>query len=61
MMGFNWGIDRATPEQVHEAESGMEPRPAWVKHDALADSVIDHKTVYHFYDKSAWTLLDVPN
>jgi len=46
---------------VHEAQSGMEPRPAWSKHDALADSIIDHKTVYHFYDKSAWTVLDVPN
>lgn len=60
VMGFNWGIDRATPEQVHEAQAGLEPR-SWLKHDALADSVIDHKTVYHFYDKSAWTLLDVPN
>jgi hypothetical protein len=60
-MGFNWGIDRAAPEQVHEAQAGMEPRPAWVKHDALADSVIDRKTVYHFYDKGAWTLLEMPN
>jgi hypothetical protein len=60
VMGFNWGIDRATPEQVHEAQAGLEPRP-WLKHDALADSVVDHKTVYHSYDKSAWTLLEMPN
>jgi hypothetical protein len=60
VMGFNWGIDRATPEQVREAQAGLEPRP-WLKHDALADSVVDHRTEYHFYDKSAWTLLDVPN
>lgn len=60
VMGFNWGIDRATPEQVHEAQAGLEPRP-WLKHDALSDSVIDHRTVYHFYDKNAWTLLEVPN
>jgi hypothetical protein len=60
VMGFNWGIDRATPEQVHEAQAGMEPRP-WLKHDALLDSVIDRKTVYHFYEKSAWTLLEMPN
>ncbi len=61
VMGFNWGIDRTTPDQVHEAQAGMEPRPAWVKHDALADSVIDHRTVYHFYDESAWTVLGMPN
>jgi hypothetical protein len=32
-----------------------------LKHDALLDSVIDRKTVYHFYEKSAWTLLEMPN
>jgi hypothetical protein len=60
VMGFNWGIDRATPEQVHEAQAGLEPR-SWLKHDALSDSVVDHKTVYHFYEKSAWTVLEMPN
>ncbi len=24
MLGFNWGIDPATPERVHEAQAGME-------------------------------------
>jgi hypothetical protein len=59
-MGFNWGIDQATPVQLHEAQAGMEPRP-WLKHDALADSIVDHKTVYHFYDKGAWTVLETAN
>jgi hypothetical protein len=31
-----------------------------VDHDALADSVIDHRTVYHFYKKNVWTLVEMP-
>jgi hypothetical protein len=58
VLGFNWGIDPATPQQVHEAQSGMEHRPAQVDHDALADSTIEHSTIYHFYAKSNWSLLD---
>lgn len=61
VLGFNWGIDRATPQQVHDAQIGMERRPARVDHDAVADSVIDHRTTYHFYAKSAWTRLEMPD
>jgi hypothetical protein len=60
VLGFNWGIDPASPEQVREARSGMEHRPPPTDHDALADSIIDIKTIYHFYSKHTWTLLDVP-
>lgn len=60
VLGFNWGIDPASPEQVREARSGMEHRPPPTDHDALADSIIDIKTIYHFYSKHSWTLLDVP-
>lgn len=60
VLGFNWGIDPATPEQVHEAQVGMEHRPARVDHDALADSVIEHRTIYHFYAKGAWSVLEMP-
>ncbi len=60
VLGFNWGIDAATPEQVHEAQAGLVPRPPRVNHDALADSTVDHRTIYHFYAKGAWTLLDMP-
>ena len=59
-MGFNWGIDPASPEQVRQAQSGLSPRPAFVNHDALADSLVDHRTVYHFYTKSAWIVLQMP-
>jgi hypothetical protein len=58
ILGFNWGIDPATPEQVHEAQSGLKHRPAQVDHDALADSTVEHRTIYHFYAKSNWFLLD---
>lgn len=58
--GFNWGIDPATPAQVHQAQAGMIPRPMLPDHDALADSHIDRNTVYHFYRNGHWILLDTP-
>jgi hypothetical protein len=61
VLGFNWGIDPATPQQVHEAQIGLEHRPARVDHDALADSVVESHTIYHFYAKAAWTLLEMPD
>ena len=61
VLGFNWGIDPASPEQIREARSGMEHRPAVLDHDALADSMIDHRTVYRFYLRSGWTVLDMPD
>ena len=60
-LGFNWGIDDATPQQVHEAQAGLDPRPAMPDHDALADSTVDRRTVYHFYAKGAWTLAEMPD
>jgi hypothetical protein len=60
VLGFNWGIDPASPAKVHEAQMGMEHRPPLVDHDALADSVVEGRTVYHFYARSAWTLLEMP-
>jgi hypothetical protein len=59
-LGFNWAIDSASPRQVHDAQAGLEPRPPAIDHDALADSTIDNRTVYHFYANDAWTLLDTP-
>jgi len=60
VLGFDWGIDPASPAQIHEAQSGLEHRPPAPNHDALADSVVDHRTVYHFYTKGGWTLIDLP-
>lgn len=61
VLGFNWGIDTATPEQVREAQIGMSPRPAKLDHDAIADSTVDQKTVYRFYAKSGWGRVDTDN
>jgi hypothetical protein len=60
ILGFNWGIDPASPEQVRQAQSGLLHRPTPVDHDALADSLVDRHTVYHFYLKNAWILLEMP-
>ena len=61
VLGFNWGIDPATPEQIRTAQIGLLHRPAPVDHDVLADTLIDHRTVYHFYLKSAWIVLEMPD
>jgi len=60
VLGFNWGIDPATAQHIHEMQTSMEHRPARLDHDALADSTVDRRTVYRFYLNNAWTLLDVP-
>jgi len=59
VLGFNWGIDPATPEQVHDAQLPMRHPPSRLDHDALADALIDRHTVYHFYLKSAWIVLEM--
>jgi hypothetical protein len=58
-LGFDWGIDAATPEQVREAQMGMRHLPARLDHDALADAVIEQKTVYHFYSGGSWVVVAV--
>ena len=60
VLGFDWGIDSASPQQVREAQAGMEHRPPPLDHDALADTVLNQKTLYHFYIHSAWTVIDMP-
>lgn len=61
ILGFDWGIDPASPERVREARSGMEHHPPILNHDALAESVINQRTVYHFYFKNEWTVLEMPD
>lgn len=60
VMGFAWGIDAASPEQVHEAQAGLRPRPAKLTHDALADEWIDHRTVFRLFDGGKWRELPLP-
>ena len=60
VMGFNWGIDPVSPRQVREAQAAMERHPPLLDHDALADTEINKKTVYHFFAKNGWTTLEMP-
>jgi hypothetical protein len=59
-LGFNWGVDPATPRRVHDAQIGLRPRPTALEHDALADSVVDRRTAYRYFANGRWTLLDMP-
>ncbi|MFZ0340230.1 MAG: hypothetical protein WAL45_19540 [Terracidiphilus sp.] len=58
VLGFNWGIDAASPDVIHEAQFGMRPPPPRLDHDALADSVVDGRTIYRLFAKGAWTVVD---
>jgi hypothetical protein len=58
VLGFNWSIDPASPEQIHDAQLGMRHPPARLDHDALSDSAVDHNTIYRFYSKDTWTVID---
>ena len=60
VLGFDWAIDAASPDAVHQAQSGMERKPPRIDHDALADITIDRTTMYRFFSKGAWKLLDMP-
>jgi hypothetical protein len=60
VLGFDWAIDPASPDAVHDAQSGLPRKPSRIDHDALQDIVIDQKTVYRFFSKGAWRLLDMP-
>jgi hypothetical protein len=57
-LGFDWAIDPASPEDVHQAQSGMDRKPPRIDHDAIEDITLDRTTVYRFYSKGAWNLLD---
>lgn len=57
-LGFNWAIDPASPEQIHEAQVATRRPTGRLDHDALADSVIDGRTIYRFYSSNGWAILD---
>lgn len=59
-LGFNWGLDAASPTRVHQAQAGLDHRPPRPDHDALADSVLNGRTTYHFFTRGRWTILDMP-
>jgi hypothetical protein len=58
VLGFAWGIDPASPQRVHEAQSLMEHHQPMLDHDALADSFVEKGTVYHYFSKDGWKTVD---
>jgi hypothetical protein len=60
-LGFDWGIDAASPQTIHDAQIGLSPRPARLDHDAVADSVVDGKTVYRYFSSGKWAVLEMPD
>jgi hypothetical protein len=56
VLGFDWGIDPATPEQVEEAVPGGVSFA--LDHDAISDSVIEHQTLYHYFAKGRWIVVE---
>jgi hypothetical protein len=58
VLGFDWGIDAATPQKVREAQAGMEHHPPLIEHDALQDTILNQKTVYRFFTHGDWTVVD---
>ena len=58
-LGFNWGIDPASPTRVHDAQAGMVHRPPQPDHDCLADTTLDRQTIYHLYRNGVWEKVDV--
>lgn len=58
-LGFNWGIDPASPRRVHDAQAGMTHRPPAPDHDSVADSIVEHETVFHLYRNGVWEKIDV--
>jgi len=58
-LGFDWGIDPASPKRIHDAQAAMSRRPLPPDHDCLADTIIDQKTIYHLYKHGEWVKVDV--
>jgi hypothetical protein len=58
-LGFNWGIDPASPSRIHDAQAGMAHHPPAPDHDCLADTTVDRQTVYHLYRNGAWEKVEL--
>ncbi|HEY1895656.1 MAG TPA: hypothetical protein VGG62_05260 [Terracidiphilus sp.] len=58
VLGFNWAIDPAPPETVRRAQGALQRKSPPPDHDAVADSVVEHGTVYRIYTQHAWTVVE---
>jgi hypothetical protein len=59
-LGFFLALDAASPERVHQAQSGLEPRPPRLDHDAVALLFLERHTVYRYFSNGKWTQLPLP-
>ena len=60
VLGFDWGIDPASPQRVREAQAGIgAPSPSARSRCARRHDV-EQKSIYHFFTHNAWTLVDMP-
>lgn len=57
-LGFDWGIDTATPKRVHDGEAGMTRRPPAPDHDCIADSTLDRAPTYRCLQGGKWVAID---
>lgn len=58
VLGFGWGIDPVSPRKMREAQSVMEHHPPLLDHDALADTFVEKSTIYRFFTRGQWTIVD---
>ena len=58
ILGFDWGIDTATPKQVHDAQAGMVHRPSPPPYDCVADTALGRNTRYRLYWHGEWGEID---
>ncbi len=58
LLGFNWTIDPASPQTVHEAQLGMRHPPARLEHDAILDAILEGKALYRYYAQNGWRLIE---
>lgn len=61
VLGFNWAVDPAPPQTVHEAQIGASHPLPRLDHDALIDSILDQKTIYRVFLNGAWTVANTGN
>jgi hypothetical protein len=57
-LGFAWGIDSATPKQVHDGMAGSQKRQVTPDNDCIAESVVDRAPVYRCLQAGKWVAFD---
>lgn len=56
---FAWSLHTASPARIRDAQAGLAHRPQPAGHDALIESLVDGRAVYHYFTHEKWTTLEV--